>query len=706
MKLKFKKLIPLLLSVVMCGSMVAGCTNGEGNLNNDPPAHTSHTYVYTDKNDDQHTKTCSGCSDINVDENHRYTDENDTTCNDCGHVREVGGGEEHTSHTYVYTDNNDGTTHTRTCSGCDEVHDTLDHVYTNAQDDTCNDCGHKREVGGGEEHKHTYVYAKKNDTHHTKSCSGCEEVNEDEVHVYDDDNDATCNKCGYERTIGGGEQGEVGGETFTGKIYLVGDSTVCSFNDKYYLPRYGYGTQIKEYFNVTSDVVNLALSGRSSKSFLTESNYTTLTSSIADGDVLIIGFGHNDEKSDEAARYTDANGTYQQPTTTNGDSFAYILYEYYVKVAKDAGATPILCTPIVRYDNSGSYSGAKIHDTTSSDKLGKGGDYAKAIKDLGAATDTTVIDLTSLTKAVYEADNEKAAYFHAHTSYEGDPVETITGAETPTGRDDTHINKYGAKMVAYQFANALKKSGNDFAKYTKLEITAPTYDSDYVDAINKAYVKPNYTPFDASKHAANKLVDDWYKTAMGALGGNSISPFEISYSNGVFTVGNASGNKGKIEANADGFAAAFVQISVTKNFVSSATVKVKSHTKSNTQAAFGMMLRDDILVDTPDDTLASNYVAAAALSKPGVIFSRESGTLSSVKNSMDAFVVDSSYEISIERVGQTVKVKFGNIEATYTDFDFVARDNDYMYLCLFATRSTVVEFSNVVFNITGDAQGA
>ena len=26
------------------------------------------------------------------------------------------------------------------------------------------------------------------------------------------------------------------------KVYMVGDSTVCSFEDDYYYPRYGYGT--------------------------------------------------------------------------------------------------------------------------------------------------------------------------------------------------------------------------------------------------------------------------------------------------------------------------------------------------------------------------------------------------------------------------------------------------------------------------------
>ena len=50
------------------------------------------------------------------------------------------------------------------------------------------------------------------------------------------------------------------------KLYLVGDSTVASFNDyTYFYPRFGYGTKLQDYFN-NVEVINLALSGRSSKS--------------------------------------------------------------------------------------------------------------------------------------------------------------------------------------------------------------------------------------------------------------------------------------------------------------------------------------------------------------------------------------------------------------------------------------------------------
>ena len=127
------------------------------------------------------------------------------------------------------------------------------------------------------------------------------------------------------------------------KIYVVGDSTLSSFNDSYYYPRYGYGTRIQDYIlPEKAEVVNLAMSGRSSKSFLTEVNYQTLKDNIKKGDYLIIGFGHNDEKAEEA-RYTNPNGSKEE-----SGSFKNCLYENYIKLAKSRKATPILCTPIVR----------------------------------------------------------------------------------------------------------------------------------------------------------------------------------------------------------------------------------------------------------------------------------------------------------------------------------------------------------------------
>lgn len=491
------------------------------------------------------------------------------------------------------------------------------------------------------------------------------------------------------------------------KIYLVGDSTVSSFDDYYYMPRYGYGTQIAEYFNVTSDqVVNLALSGRSSLSFLSENNYTTLKTSISEGDYLIIGFGHNDEKNDDAARFTDATKSYTDDSTAGGPSFAYTLYQNYVKLAKDAGATPILCTPIVRYSSTGDYTGAKIHDTET-------GNYSQAIKTLGEATDTTVIDLTTITKTLYEQDNTAAAYFHAHTSFEGTEPNV-----TPAGRDDTHINKYGAQMVVYQFATALMQTDNPLAAHIKEDIAAPT---DWKIAINDEYHLVDYTAPDLDNMTALATINGtnsqtqqayattWYKSVFGDIGGNNVSKFSISYANDTFTVGN-SGGQGKFASTSDGLGAAFMRVSKDDNFTITVNAKITAAgAKANNQSGFGIMLRDDMLIDTYSSTLKSNYVVAGMLYDGTTIFSRSSEKLTKGSQSITP-AIGTTYTMTIVRLGQvvnvTVKDGANEYKQTYTDFDFTAVDNDYMYICLFANRDLTVEYSNVTFSYDGVAQGA
>lgn len=51
-------------------------------------------------------------------------------------------------------------------------------------------------------------------------------------------------------------------------LWVIGDSTVSSFEDKYYYPRYGYGTMLDKYLDDSINVVNIALSGRSTKVIL------------------------------------------------------------------------------------------------------------------------------------------------------------------------------------------------------------------------------------------------------------------------------------------------------------------------------------------------------------------------------------------------------------------------------------------------------
>ena len=657
----------------------------------------------------------------------------------CAAVAACTPGESTHEHSWSSTWTSDGTNHWHTCSGCDEVDGRAAHTYgewvvttpatetaDGEQTRECTVCGYEQtQTIPKLSHTHSWASAWTSDeTGHWHACSGCDEKSEFAAHTYGEweittppttteegEQTRECTVCGYEDTQTIPVEEGSGTLPEGSEIYLVGDSTVCSFNDNYYMPRYGYGTQIVEYFNVTSDqVVNLAMSGRSSLSFLTEPNYTTLKNSIGEGDYLIIGFGHNDEKDDDAARFTNPNKDYDDTTIEGGPSFKYTLYENYIKLAKDAGATPILCTPIVRYSSSADYTGAKIHDTDI-------GDYSQAIRDLGEETDTTVIDLTTITKELYESDNEAAAMFHAHTTYEGEEPN-----ETPAGRDDTHLNKYGAQMVAYQFATAIAETDNTLGNYVKDGISAPT---DRTIAIKENYTKTPYTTPDldnltpiATIEGTNSVTGGaytttWYKTTMGDIGGNDKLPnFSTTYADDVFTVSNPGGCNGKFASSADGFTAAFMRVSKDDNFTITVTATLTSLeglSSNPNQAGFGIMLRDDMHIDVFDNTVSSNYVTAGFLMDGHVLFNRASKTLTK-GDSCAVPEAGDTYTMTISRLGQVVTVTVTDGTNTYTkthtDYDFTAVDNDYMYICLFANRGMEVEYSNITFSYDGVAQGA
>ena len=224
-------------------------------------------------------------------------------------------------------------------------------------------------------------------------------------------------------------------------VWIIGDSTVSSFADNYYYPRYGWGTQIDKYLDGTYEVKNIALSGRSSKSYVNDKEYNELTSGMKQGDYLLIGFGHNDEKA-EADRYTDPNGDYK-----TAGSFANSLYENYIKPAQAAGTTVILCTPIVRRTATTEWSDSNLHITKDSGDF-KGGDYAQSIRNLGKELNIPVVDMTKMTKELYDTlGPDETVNLHAWTSSKATSV------------DNTHTNIYGGTYNAYLVTKTIKELG-------------------------------------------------------------------------------------------------------------------------------------------------------------------------------------------------------------------------------------------------------
>ncbi len=123
------------------------------------------------------------------------------------------------------------------------------------------------------------------------------------------------------------------------RIAVIGDSTVCEYPATSNIR--GWGHFLAPSFQAHVRVINLAKSGRSTKTFIKEGLWTkTLTEKP---DFVLIQFGHNDSHARERPESTDAATDYRD------------FLRRYVDEARTAGATPVLVTPMHRrsFDKEG-----------------------------------------------------------------------------------------------------------------------------------------------------------------------------------------------------------------------------------------------------------------------------------------------------------------------------------------------------------------
>ena len=486
---------------------------------------------------------------------------------------------------------------------------------------------------------------------------------------------------------------KMNGENTKSTMWVIGDSTVCGFTDSYFYPRYGYGTQLMNYFDADKfEVQNLALSGRSSLSFLQEANYQTLIDGMAEGDVLVIGFGHNDEKAEEA-RYTNPNGDY-----TVAGSFANCLYENYVKIAKEKGVTVILCTPIVRRSATGEWKDSELHITTASGGF-EGGNYVEAIIKLGQDTNTAVVDMTALTKEVYDAlGAEETLNLHAWLS------------SKPGSVDNTHTNIWGAKYNAYLFAKAVKALNlADISEYVMNVDAAPTKADNLVS--NPDYVEPVY---DSSALVPSEIWADYgiFKgTVFGDVGGtpNTENQTLETDANGNMHIA-VRNNKGKISSTTDGIAMYYYKLPADASFTLSADMTINAYS-SNNQVAFGLMVRDAMYIDFNSKDANGDSVNAAFFKLANMDsgsggwngYARKDGVLMEGGILSRAYTVGETVKLTLSGTSDGYATKIGEEETISGGFDFKLTnfDADYVYLGMFASRNADVTFSNIKLTVNG-----
>lgn len=258
------------------------------------------------------------------------------------------------------------------------------------------------------------------------------------------------------------------------RIFIAGDSTASNY-DVDVTPRMGWGQafdrQIKD---ASVKVVNVAQSGRSSRSFITEGWFGMIEREIRKGDYLLVQFGHNDEKcGEEPARPEPARDVIDIANlcTYPGDgagvaaemSFRKTL-EKYIEIARKVGATPVLITPVTRR----SFKDNTIAGTTHT--YGKGkvpGDYSQTIRDTARANKVALVDLDAKSMAFFNQLGEQASlqYYLAVDPAKYPYYAKNTGSITKP--DNTHFQERGAEAVGSLVAAGLKEAGLPLAKQLK-----------------------------------------------------------------------------------------------------------------------------------------------------------------------------------------------------------------------------------------------
>jgi lysophospholipase L1-like esterase len=158
------------------------------------------------------------------------------------------------------------------------------------------------------------------------------------------------------------------------KIAVIGDSTVCEYPEK--SPNRGWGHYIGDYFKHNVQIVNLAASGRSTKTFIQEGRWAKTLAEKPQ--FILIQFGHNDSHAKDHPEATDAATDYRD------------YLRQYVTEARGISAVPVFVTPMHRRTFKA--------DGTLEDILGP---YADAMKAVGAEMHVPIVDLHQMSGELY-----------------------------------------------------------------------------------------------------------------------------------------------------------------------------------------------------------------------------------------------------------------------------------------------------------------
>lgn len=239
-------------------------------------------------------------------------------------------------------------------------------------------------------------------------------------------------------------------------LWIIGDSTVKVGT----AGQRGWGDELAPFFDISKiNLVNRAIGGRSSRTFLTDGRWDDILKELREGDLVIMQFGHNDaspiNEDPPVGKSTRARGTIKG----NGDETVFVekniltgkpetVHSYgwylrnYVVTAKEKGASAaIICSLIPRknWNEEGKINRAA-------------GGYGLWAKQAAEQSGAFFVDLNEIVARAYEKIGPEAV----------DPL---------FGDKGTHTSPAGAKFNARAVVSGLNGLGdkNPLAPYLSAE---------------------------------------------------------------------------------------------------------------------------------------------------------------------------------------------------------------------------------------------
>lgn len=210
------------------------------------------------------------------------------------------------------------------------------------------------------------------------------------------------------------------------RIFIAGDSTAQSYKEEKDGLIKGWGQMLDKYFTDDVQVVNHAMGGRSTKTFISEGRWDRLLSEVKVGDYVFIQFGHND-----ASTRPERHASYE-------DYEKYL--QRFIHDVRSKDAYPVLLTSVVMR----TFEDGNLVD----DRL-KG--YPVITRKVAKEQAVPLIDINLKTRDFITmlGDSASIPYYRW--------VEAGVDHAKPDGlKDDTHMMDKGATKVASFVAGGIR----------------------------------------------------------------------------------------------------------------------------------------------------------------------------------------------------------------------------------------------------------